>query len=157
MGKVPAIRHGDTVITETAAIAFYLADLFPEAGLAPPIGDTARGTYLRWPVFYHAAVEPAVTDFALKREPGRPSTMPYGTYDDTVNSLAGALSKGPYLLGEKFSAADVVVGSGVRFLLMFKMLPARDEFTRYADIVSARPALQRAMAEEAKLIAALAG
>ena len=75
MGKVPTIVHGDTVVTEAAAIALYLADLFPEAGLAPAIGDPARGTYLRWIVFNQAAVEPAVTDYSLKRDPGPASTL----------------------------------------------------------------------------------
>ena len=156
MGKVPAISHKGTVITEIAAIAFYLADLFPKAGLAPAIGDPARGTYLRWSVFYHACVEPAVIDHAFKRPPAPASTLPYGTYEDTVNALAGALAKGPYLLGERFSAADVVVGSGVRYLLMFKLLPDRPEFTGYAERLGARAALQRAQVKDAELAAAQA-
>lgn len=152
MGKVPAIVHGDTVITESAAIAMYLADLYPEAGLAPKIGDPARGTYLRWIVFNQAAVEPAVTDLALKREPGSPAMMSYGTYDATIDALSGALIKGPYILGETFSAADVIVGSGVRWMLMFKLLPERREFTSYAERLSARPALQRALATDQALL-----
>lgn len=153
MGKVPAIAHGGTVITETGAIAIHLADLFPEAGLAPPAGDPARGTYLRWIVFSHAALEPAVTDHALKREPGSASTLGYGSYEDTVTALAGALAKGPYILEEKFSAADVVIGSGIRWMLMFKILPERPEFTRYAARLSERPALKRALAKDAELLA----
>lgn len=152
MGKVPAIVHGDTVITESAAIAMYLADLYPEAGLAPKIGDPARGTYLRWIVFNQAAVEPAVTDLALKREPGSPAMMSYGTYDATIDALSGALIKGPYILGETFSAADVIVGSGVRWMLMFKLLPERREFTSYAERLTARPALQRALATDQALL-----
>ncbi|MEQ1653888.1 MAG: glutathione S-transferase family protein [Hyphomicrobium sp.] len=148
MGKVPTLVHGGTVITEAAAITMYLADLFPEAGLAPEIGDTARGTYLRWIVFNQAAVEPAVTDLALKREPGSPAMMSYGTYDATIDALTGALAKGPYILGDTFSAADVVIGSGVRWMLMFKLLPERDAFTSYAARLSARPALQRALAKD---------
>jgi glutathione S-transferase len=156
MGKVPAIVHGGTVITEAAAIALYLADLFPKVGLAPKIGDTARGTYLRWIVFNQAAVEPAVTDLALKREPGSPAMMSYGTYDATIDALTGALAKGPYILGEQFSAADVVVGSGVRWMLLFKLLPERREFTSYAERLSQRPALQRAIAKDKELAAAQA-
>lgn len=156
MGKVPTVVHDGTVITEAAAIALYLADLFPEAGLAPKIGDTARGTYLRWIVFNQAAVEPAITDKALKREPGPPSTLAYGTYDATIDALAGALAKGPYILGERFSAADVVVGSGVRWMLMFKLLPERSEFTDYASRLSERPAMQRATAKDQELAAKLA-
>lgn len=154
MGKVPAIVHEGTVITEAAAIALYLADLFPAAGLAPAPTDRARGTYLRWIVFNQACVEPAVTDHAFKRPPASASTLPYGTYEDTVDALAGALRDGPYILGDRFSAADVVVGSGVRWLLAFKLLPERSEFTRYAERLSARPALQRAVAADAALAAA---
>lgn len=157
LGKVPAVVHGETVITEAAAIALYLADLFPEAGLAPKIGDTARGTYLRWIVFNQAAVEPAIVDKALKREPGAPSMSPYGTYDATVEALAGALAKGPYILGDRFSAADIVVGAGLRWMLMFKLLPERPEFTSYAARLSERPALKRATAKDQELAAALAG
>ena len=155
MGKVPTIVHGGTVITETAAIAMYLADLYPEAKLAPPVGDTARATYFRWIVFNQAAVEPAVTDNYLKREPGAPGMMGYGTFDDTVNALAGALVKGPYVLGERFSAADIVVGSGVRWMLMFKILPERPEFTSYAARLNERPALQRAFAKDQELATAM--
>jgi glutathione S-transferase len=153
---VPTIQHGSTVITEAAAIALYLADAFPEAGLAPKIGDTARGTYLRWIVFNQAAVEPAVTDKALKREPGPASMLAYGSYDETIEALAGALAKGPYVLGQQFSAADVVVGSSVRWMLSFKLIPDRPEFTSYAARLLQRPALQRAMAKDQALAAALA-
>jgi glutathione S-transferase len=156
MGKVPTVVHGDTVITEAAAIAIYLADLFPEAKLAPKIGDPARGTYLRWIIFNQAAVEPAVTDLALKREPGSPAMMAYGTYDATIDALTGALAKGPYLLGEQFSAADVIVGSGVRWMLLFKLLPERREFTSYVERLSQRPAMQRATEKDKALAATLA-
>jgi len=155
MGKVPAIVHDGTPITEVGAIAIYLADLFPQAGLAPAINDPARGTYLRWIIYNQSAVEPAICDFALKREPGQPSMMPYGTYDETITTLAGALSQGPYILGDRFSAADVVVGSGVRWMLKFKLLPERPEFTSYADRVTQRPAFVRAMAKDAELAKAL--
>lgn len=156
MGKVPALLHGGTVVTEAAAIAMYLADLFPEAGLAPDVGDARRGTYLRWIVFNQAAVEPAVTDLALKREPGSPAMMSYGTYDATIDALSGALHRGPYILGDRFSAADVIVGSGVRWMLMFKLLPERREFTSYADRLAARPALQRALATDRALMTSFA-
>lgn len=156
MGKVPAIVHGETPVTEVGAIAIYLADLFPQADLAPAIGDPARGTYLRWIVFNQSAVEPALVDFALKREPGAASMLPYGTYDSTIDALAGALAKGPYILGDRFSAADVVVGSGVRWMLMFKLLPERPEFTSYADRMTRRPAFIRAMTKDAELAKVLA-
>lgn len=155
MGKVPTIVHGGTPVTEVGAIAIYLADLFPEAGLAPAIGDPARGTYLRWIVFNHGAVEPAICDFALKRTPGQPSMMPYGTYDETMQALAGAVGKGPYILGDRFSAADVVVGSGIRWMLMFKLIPERREFTSYAERLMSRPAFVRAAEKDAELAKAL--
>jgi glutathione S-transferase len=157
MGKVPAILHGNTPVTEAAAIALYLADLFPEAALAPNIDDPARGTYLRWIVFNQAAVEPAAMDRALKREPGPAQSLSYGTFDATVDVLAGALAKGPYVLGEQFSAADVVLGSGVYWLLSFGVLPRRPEFTSYAQRIASRPAFVRAASKDAELAKALEG
>jgi glutathione S-transferase len=153
MGKVPAISHNGEIVTETGAICLYLADVFPESRLAPKIGEKGRGAYLRWMVFYHAAVEPAITDQALKRPAGPASMLPYGTYDETINALASALAKGPYLLGEQFSAADVLIGSGVRWMLQFKILPELQEFTRYAAHLSERPALKRALEKDAALAA----
>ncbi len=146
MGKVPAITHGGVPVTESPAIAIYLADALPDAKLAPDATDTARGTYLRWLVFNASCVEPALIDRAMKREGGNPSMLPYGDTDTTIEALAGALAKGPYILGERFSAADVVIGSGVRWMLMFKLLPERPEFASYVERLTQRPALQRAMA-----------
>ena len=107
MGKVPAIRHGDALVTEQGAVFLYLADLYPQAGLAPPIGDPLRGTFLRWLFFYGSSFEPAVVDRSMKREPAPPSTCPYGDYDTMLGTLTGQLAQGPYLLGDRFSAADV--------------------------------------------------
>ena len=151
MGKVPAITHGGVAVTESPAIAMYLADALPDAKLAPAVGDTARGTYLRWLVFNSACVEPAIIDRALKREsPDSAAMLPYGDATRTIDALAGALAKGPYILGDQFSAADVVIGSGVRWMLMFKLLPERSEFTSYVERLLQRPALQRAMAIDQK-------
>lgn len=110
LGKVPTLRHGEALITEQAAIYLYLADLFPEAGLAPPIGDPLRGPYLRWMVFYGSSFEPAIVDRALEREPGPRGMSPYGDFDSVLNTLVEALTPGPYLLGERHSAADVLWG-----------------------------------------------
>jgi glutathione S-transferase len=151
MGKVPAVKHGDTIITESAAICTYLADEFPAAKLAPSIGDPARGTYLRWMFFHGSAFEPAVIDHALKREPGSRQMLPYGDYDTTMNVLAGALVKGPYLLGDTFSAADVQMGSNLRWTLQFGIVPQRPEFVRYVELLKQRPALMRAMARDEQL------
>jgi len=108
MGKVPAVKHGDAFITEQVAISLYLADLFPEAKLAPLIGDPLRGPYLRWLVYYAACFEPAVVDRALKREPAPMAMSPYGDFDTVLRTLLEQLGKGPYILGEQFSAADVL-------------------------------------------------
>ncbi len=156
MGKVPAIKHGETVVTEQSAIAIYLADLFPEAGLAPKIGDPARGTYLRWIVYNSSVMEPALIDRAMKREGGNPGMLPYGSVDQAIETLAGALAKGPYLLGERFSAADVIVGSAVSWMLMFKMLPERPEFTTYVALLETRPARLRQKALDAEFLAKFA-
>ncbi len=156
MGKVPAIVHRGVVITEVAAICTYLADIFPEAKLAPPIGDPRRGTYLRWLFFAPSCIEPAVTDHALKREPGQPSMLGYGDYDTTIRVTAEALRPGPYLLGETFSAADVVLGSGLRWMMMFKLVPDLPEFTAYVERLNERPACKRARERDAEFAAAQA-
>lgn len=157
MGKVPAIVHNGQAVTESGAICIYLADQFPAAGLAPAIGEPDRAPYLRWIVYYHAAVEPALIDRSLKREPGPTTMLPYGTYEETVDTLAAVLAKGPYVLGDRFSAADVLIGSSVRWMLMFKLLPERPEFTSYAARLSQRPALQRAQAKDQALLSELSG
>jgi glutathione S-transferase len=96
-------------------------------------------------------------DRALKREPGPAASLSYGTYDATIETLAGALAKGPYILGDRVSAADVVVGSGVHWLLTFKLLPERPEFTSYAQRITRRPAFIRAASKDAELAKALEG
>jgi glutathione S-transferase len=151
MGKVPAVKHGESIITESAAICTFLADEFPAAKLAPRIGDPARGTYLRWMFFHGSAFEPAVIDHALKREPGSRQMLPYGDYDTTMNVLADALAKGPYLLGETFSAADVQMGSNLRWTMKFGIVPQRPEFVRYVELLAKRPALIRALARDEQL------
>jgi len=156
MGKVPAIRHKGVVVTEVAAICCYLADEFPQAGLAPAVGDPRRGTYLRWTFFSPGCIEPAVWDKALKREATSPGMIGYGEFDTVMDVAAKAVGKGPYLLGETFSAADVVFGSMIMWGMMFGIVPARPEFTAYAERLKQRPAHQRATEADAKLAAAQA-
>lgn len=155
MGKVPALKHGDTVVTEVAAICTYLADEFPHARLNIPVGDPGRGAYLKWLFFSPSCIEPAIADraFPRKEEPRR-GTLGYGDFDTVMEVTAKAVERGPYLMGEQFTAADVVVGSMLRWGMMFDLLPKRPEFVAYVGRLEQRPALQRAVALDQKLAAA---
>lgn len=155
MGKVPALKHGDTVITEAAAICTYLADEFPAAKLNVPIGDPRRGVYLKWLFFGPGCIEPAITDRAYPRkEEPRRGALGYGDFDTVMDVVAKAVAKGPYLMSEQFTAADVVVGSTLRWGMMFKLLPKRQEFVDYVARLEQRPALQRATAVDKALMSA---
>jgi glutathione S-transferase len=156
MGKVPAIRHGDALVTEQVAIFIYLADLFPEAKLAPPIGDPQRGPDLRWLVYYGSCFEPAVVDRALKREPGALAMVPYGDYDTMLGTLTAQLGRGPYMLGERFSAADVLWGGALAWITMFKLVPELPVIMDYVQRIGARPAVAKVKAKDAELAAAQA-
>jgi glutathione S-transferase len=154
MGKVPAIKHGAHVITECAAICAYLADAFPEAGLAPMAAE--RADYYRW-IFYAAGpVEAAITNRALGVEvaPEKSMMAGYGSYDAMVDVLDRAVGAHDYIAGDRFTAADVYVGSQVLWGTMFKSLPERDNFAAYAARLSARPAYQKAKAIDAALMPA---
>jgi glutathione S-transferase len=154
MGKVPALQHGDVVITESAAICTYLADAFPKAGLSVPIGDPRRGIYLKWLFFGPGCLEPAVIDRAAPRkEEPRRAMLGYGDFDTVMNVLAKAVEKGPWLMGEQFTAADVIIGANIRWGMIFKLLPERKEFLDYAARIAARPAAQRAEAKDKELAA----
>jgi glutathione S-transferase len=156
MGKVPAVRHGDALITEQVAVFLYLADLFPESGLAPPLGDPLRGPYLRWLVYYAACFEPAVIDRSLKREPAPPRMCPYGDYDTMLKTLTDQLATGPYLLGERFTAADVLWGTGLGWTTMFKLVPELPVIMDYVKRVTGRPAVVKVAALDAELAKAQA-
>jgi glutathione S-transferase len=153
MGKVPAIRHDGVVVTETVAIFIYLADLYRDAGLAPALDDPGRGTYLRWLVFYAACFEPAIGDRAMKREPAPRAQSPYADYETTVAAIEQALQPGPWLLGERFSAADVLWGNALRWVTGFGMVEATPAIADYIARVMARPAEQRALAADEVLAA----
>jgi glutathione S-transferase len=155
MGKVPALRHGDVVITEAAAICTYLADAFPKRKLNIPIGDPRRGLYLKWLFFGPSCLEPAIQDRAFPRKEAAPrAAMGYGEYDTVLDVIAQAVAAGPYLMGEQFTAADVVIGSGLRWGMAFKLLPQRPEFVAYTGRLAERPALQRAQSKDQELAAA---
>ena len=149
MGKVPAIRHGDVVVTEAAAICAYLADAFPQAGLAPEPGSRLRGPYYRWLFFAAGPLEAAVTNKALNfpAPEGRGQAMAgYGSFDAVMDALEGAVSRGDYLVGDRFTAADLYVGAHIAWGLMFGSIDKRPAFERYAARLEARPAAQRANA-----------
>jgi glutathione S-transferase len=154
MGKVPAIRHGDVVVTEGAAICAYLADAFPEKGLAPPPGDPLRGSYYRWMFFGAGPVEYAVTNHYLEWEPTPEQSMMvgyggYGTVLDVLEQLVGA---GPYLLGDRFSALDVYLGSQIAWGIGFGTMEKRPGFEDYVARITARPAYAKAKAIDAALM-----
>jgi glutathione S-transferase len=152
MGKVPALKHGDTIITEVAAICTYLADEFPNAKLNVPIGTPRRGVYLKWLFFGPSCIEPAVIDRAAPRkEEARRAMLGYGDFDTTMNVVAQAVAKEPWLMGEQFTAADVVIGAQIRWGMMFKTVPEREEFLDYAARIAARPAAQRAEKKDKEL------
>jgi glutathione S-transferase len=153
LGKVPAIRHRDALVTEQAAITIYLADLYAEAGLAPTIDDVLRGPYLRWLVFYGSSFEPAVVDRAMQRDPGTAAMSPYGSYDAVIDLISEQLRTRPYILGERFTAADVLWGMALSWTTMFKLVPERPEIMAYVARAQARPALARVQAIDAKLAA----
>ena len=154
MGKVPALKDGDALITEQVAIYIYLADRFPQAGLAPAIGDPLRGPWLRWIAYYGSCFEPALMDRAQKHEPASRSSSPYGDYDTMLKTLTDQLAGGPWLLGDRFTSADVLWGTALGWTTQFKLVPELPLIRAYADRVGARPAVQRARAADAALVAA---
>jgi glutathione S-transferase len=154
LGKVPAIMHGDALVTEQVAIFLYLADLFPQAKLAPALDDPLRGPYLRWLVYYAAAFEPAVVDRAMKREPAPAAMSPYGDYDTMLTTLTDQLAKGPYILGERFSAADILWGTALTWMTMFKVVPELPVIMSYIARINARPSIAKVRAHDAELSAA---
>jgi glutathione S-transferase len=146
MGKVPALRHGDAVVTETAAICAYLADAFPQAGLAPPSGSKLRAPYYRWLFFTAGPVEAAVSNKALGFvvPADRERMMGYGNFAQVMTVLETAVARGNYLVGNSFTAADLVLGSQLGFGMMFGTIEKRPAFEQYWQRVSNRPACLRA-------------
>ena len=156
MGKVPALRHGDTVVTECAGICAYLADAFPQADLAPPHGDRRRGPYYRWLFFAAGPLESAAMNkgLGLVVPPGKERMAGYGTYADVLGALDGLLSSRDYVIGDRFSAADVYLGSHVGWGMQFGTVEKRPAFERYWQRVSSRPAAIRAKEIDDKLMPA---
>lgn len=157
MGKVPALDHDGAVITEAAAICCYLADVFPKAKLNIPLGDARRGPYLKWLFFGPSCFEPAMTDKLLQRPAAPRGTAGWGDYETVMSILSDAVKRGPYLFGDQFTAADVVIGSGLRWGMLFKGVPDTAEFTAYVQRLSDRPAMKRAVQKDEELAKTQAG
>jgi glutathione S-transferase len=144
MGKVPALKDGEATLAEAAAICAYVAERYPDAGLAPKLGDPQRAKYLYWLFFGPGCIEPAMVQLATKIEIN-PVAAGWGDAQRVIDVLDAALAKGPWILGENFSAADIVIGSGLNFAVrLFKMIPSRPSFESYVARCMARPAFQRA-------------
>lgn len=155
MGKVPAIKHGETVVTESAAICAYLADAFPQAGLAPKSGDPLRGPYYRWLFYAAGPIEAAITNKALGVvvPPERQRMAGYGNMELVLDVVEAAVSKGDYLVGDRFTAADLYFGAQIGWGMMFGALEKRPAFERYVGRLNDRPAAVRAREIDDGLIA----
>ena len=144
MGKVPALKDGDATLAESAAICAYVAERYPQAKLAPPLGDPLRAKYLYWLFFAPGCIEPAMVQIATKLEMNS-FAAGWGDATRVFDVLDNALAKGPWILGENFSAADIAIGAALNFSVrLFKMVPSRPSFDAYIAHCMARPAFQRA-------------
>lgn len=152
MGKLPVLVDGAAVVSESAAIALYLGDRHAAGRLAPALDDPARGTYLRWAFFSPSVLEPAA---AAKASGGEfnAGAVGWGTYESMLDATEVAVGNGPYLLGERFTMADTILGGTLGFMLRFKMIEARPAFTAYAKRLEERPAYQRSLARNAAVMA----
>ncbi len=152
LGKLPALKHGDSVITEVAAICTYLADEFPKAKLNIPVGTPKRGVYLKWLFFAPSVIEPAASDKMFPRkEAPQAKAIGYRDLDLCLDVVEQGLKPGPFLMGDQFTAADVVVGSLLRWGMMFKFVPERKAFVDYVARLNDRPAAKRAFAKDKEL------
>lgn len=153
MGKLPVLVDGDQVITESAAVGLYLADRYSLGVLAPRCDDPARATYLRWSLFSPSVIEPG----AMAKAGGwdfKPGQAGWGTHEAMIDTIAFAIGDREFLLGDRFSMADVIFGGTLRYMLRFGMMEARPAFTAYAERLDKRPALQRADARNAAVMKA---
>ena len=142
MGKLPVLTDGDTVVTESAAIGLYLADRYSAGKLAPAVDDPARGTYLRWSLFAPSVIEPG----SMAKASGwafKPGQAGWRDYESMVRAMESAVTGRDFLLGDRFTMADVIFGGTLRYMVMFKMIEATPPFAAYVERLNARPALQR--------------
>lgn len=158
-GKVPTLVHNGVAISETSAICCYLADAFPAAGLSIPVGHKLRGVYLQWLFYGPSCLEPAIIDQKFPRAPivgVEPAvvrgSLGWGDFETVMSVLTQAVSKTPYLLGDQFTAADLIIGGGLRWGMFVKALPETKEFKNYVERVTNRPAWQRAHKKDMELM-----
>lgn len=151
MGKLPTLVDGDVTVAESAAIALYLADRYSYGELAPKVDTPERGPYLRWILFAPSVVEPGCYAQASKWD-YQPQSAGWGTYENMLATMEDAIGDGPWLLGERFSMADVVFGGTVRYMLRFGMLEKRAAFVAYAERLEARPAAIASAAKNAAIV-----
>jgi glutathione S-transferase len=145
MGKVPSIRDGDEVVSETGAICAYIGDKYPQANLAPPIGDPRRGAYLRW-LFFGASLDTVLVEKLFNHAPMPGISAGYGDYERVMRTLRQGLETGPWLLGDQFTTLDVSFGGGMPWCMGNGTIPRESPFTDYAARIEARPAYKRASA-----------
>lgn len=150
MGKLPILIDGDAVVTEVAAIGLYLADRYSSGKLAPSLDDPARGSYLRWSLFAPSVIEPGLLARTNKWE-FKASQAGWGTHGEMTAAMESAIAGKTYLLGERFTMADVIFGGTLRYMLLFKMLESTPTFAAYAERLATRPALQRSEAKNAAI------
>lgn len=155
MGKLPALTHKGVIVTEAAAICAYLADQYPDKGLAPAANDALRGAYYRWMFFSPSCIEPMMLDRLSKVTRENSTAAGHGDYERVMAAIDQALSNGPWLLGQKFSAADVVMGSTLNFATMFGAIPKEGRIKEYVERIAARPAFQKMMKKSAEQAQAL--
>jgi glutathione S-transferase len=153
LGKVPAVLHGDALVTEQVALFIFLADLFPAAGLAPAINDALRGPYLRWLAFYGSCFEPAIIDRQQQRTPAPVGMSPYGDFEGMFGALRAQLERGPYMLGARFQALDVLWGTALGWMGQFGLIPEVPAIKEYVARVNARAAIMRGREKDAALAA----
>ena len=154
LGKTPTIVHRGAVVTEQVAIYLYLADAFPQEGLAPPIGDPLRGPYLRWLAIYGSAFEPAMVDRAQKRASEPRAMSPYGSYDDIVALVRAQLAEGPYLFGDRFTAADILWGAALRWMTIFGLIEATPEISAFVERLAERDSARKVDRSDQEIAAA---
>ncbi len=144
MGKVPALEDGAARLTDSGAICIYIADQYPKTQLGPPVGHPDRARFLQWVTFTNSVIEPSMAEKFANLEP-RPTSYGWGSFELMLSTLGGALSRGPWILGERFSAADVLLGTSAFYLVEFGLLKAGvPAIDAYVDRCKARPAWQRA-------------